>query len=127
MVHASPSDEVSYVRDMVAACERTIISSTDVCDADLMALESPHRGAVVHQLIVLGEAAKHVSAKTAAIRPDVPWADVARLRDKLVHYYHGLDDDLLLDVVRRNIPAVLPKLRLLLDELERETGGPTGR
>ena len=111
-------DEISYQRDMVAACERIIIFSTGVCDADLMALELPHRGAVLHQLIVLGEAAKHVSAETAAMRPDVPWADVARLRDKLVHYYHGLVDDLVLDVVRRNIPTVLPKLRMLLEELE---------
>ena len=111
-------DEVSYLRDMVAACERIIIFSAGICDADLMALELPHRGAVLHQLIVLGEASKHVSADTAATRPDVPWDDVARLRDKLVHYYHGLDDDLLLDVVRRSIPAVLPKLRMLLDEID---------
>jgi uncharacterized protein with HEPN domain len=111
-------DEVSYLRDMVAACERMVIFSAGVCDADLMALELPHRGAVLHQLIVLGEAAKHVSGETAAMRPDVPWADVARLRDKLVHYYHGLDDDLLLDIVRCSMPAVLPKLRMLLDELE---------
>ena len=111
-------DEVSYLLDMVAACERIIIFSAGVSDADLMALELPHRGAVLHQLIVLGEATKHVSAETAAMRIDVPWADIARLRDKLVHYYHGLDDGLLLDVIRRNIPDILPKLRALRNELE---------
>ena len=111
-------DEVSYLRDMVAACERIIIFSAGVCDVDLMELELPHRGAVLHQLIVLGEAAKHVSTETAAMHPGVPWADVARLRDKLVHYYHGLDDGLLLDIIRRNIPDILPKLRALRNELE---------
>ena len=111
-------DEVTYLKDMTVACERILVFSAGVSDADLMTQELPHRGAVLHQLITLGEAVKHVSVATAGANPGIPWTDIARLRDKLVHYYHGLDDDLLLDVVRRSLPMILPKLRALLVELE---------
>jgi uncharacterized protein with HEPN domain len=109
--------ESAYLRDMIASCERIAVFSVGVADDDLLSTELPQRGAIHHELIFMGEAAKHVSPETATASPDIPWADLARLRDKLVHYYHGLDDALLLDIVRSSVPGVLPKLRSLLAEM----------
>jgi uncharacterized protein with HEPN domain len=42
------------------------------------------------------------------------------MRDKLVHYYHGIDDTLVLHALRAAVPRVLPQLREMLVILDRE-------
>jgi uncharacterized protein with HEPN domain len=101
---------------MIGACERVLIFSAGVPDSELLSRELPYRGAILHELIVLGEAAKHISVETAAASPGIAWVNIARLRDKLVHYYHGLDNELLLDVIRKSAPELLPQLRALRGE-----------
>lgn len=48
---------------------------------------------VIRQLEIIGEATKRLSAETRAQRPDVPWQDIAGMRDKLIHDYFGVDLD----------------------------------
>ncbi len=51
----------SYVEDMVESCERIIVFSR-VMDADLLDVNSPVRAAVLHHLMILGEASKQIPA-----------------------------------------------------------------
>ncbi|MGH3897971.1 MAG: HepT-like ribonuclease domain-containing protein [Pseudonocardiaceae bacterium] len=64
---------------------------------------------------VIGEAAKQVSPETRARFPGVPWSDVARTRDRLVHHYFDID----LDVLWQTVTVDLPQLLTALDS----TGG----
>ncbi len=105
---------------MVQACESIVVFAAGVSDSDLMHCDHPYRGAVLHELIVLGEAAKHVSKTRRAQSPDVPWADVCGMRDRLVHYYHGVDDVLVVNIVRTSVPAILSQLRTLLEKMDRQ-------
>ena len=47
--------------------------------------------AVVRSLEVLGEAAKRIPGSLRAEAPGVPWKYMAKMRDKLVHEYFGVD------------------------------------
>jgi uncharacterized protein with HEPN domain len=105
---------------MVEACERIILFSAGLTDAALMNREFPQRGAVLHQFVVLGEAAKHVGQPYRLAWPGIPWADITGMRDKLVHYYMGIDDAVVLDAVRTSVPAVLPQLRAMLKVMDSE-------
>ena len=49
------------------------------------------QSAVMHQLLVIGEAAKRVSDATRTAYPAVPWATMAGMRDKLIHEYDDVD------------------------------------
>ncbi len=40
------------------------------------------------------------------------------MRDKIVHYYFGIDDGIVLWTVRTSIPAILPQLRDMLAEMD---------
>ncbi|MBW6468761.1 MAG: hypothetical protein K0B85_06345 [Coriobacteriia bacterium] len=40
------------------------------------------------------------------------------MRDKLVHYYHGVDELLVVNAVRTSVPAILPLLRTMLAEMD---------
>ena len=110
--------EIAYVADMVEACERVLVFASGWSDSELVERDLPHRGAILHQLTILGEAAKYVTEATRERWTDIPWADIVGMRDKLVHYYHGLDDALLLGTVRASVPALLPQLGEMLAEMD---------
>ena len=74
--------------------------------------------AVVRNLEIVGEAAKRVSPDLRKRAPDVPWREMAGMRDKLVHDYFGVDLDLVWDVVATELPAARSRILLLLKEFE---------
>jgi uncharacterized protein with HEPN domain len=45
---------------------------------------------------------------------------MARMRDKIIHYYFGLSDAVIIAAVRESVPAALPLLRSLLAEIDAE-------
>lgn len=47
--------------------------------------------AVVRALEVIGEAAKNVPTGIRRKYPDVPWKEMAGMRDKVIHFYFGVD------------------------------------
>jgi uncharacterized protein with HEPN domain len=114
----------AYVEDMVEACERILLFTRGLGPVEIMDWESPVRDAVLHLLTVLGEAAKHVPPDTLAQFEEIPWADIAGLRDKIVHYYFGLVDETIALTVISSVPAVLPRLRALFDRLDAERTEP---
>ncbi|MDZ4167662.1 MAG: HepT-like ribonuclease domain-containing protein [Coriobacteriia bacterium] len=113
-----------YLEDMVGACERIIAFSRGVSDAELMDEDAPLRGAVLHQLMVLGEAAKNVPVEWKRRYPGIPWARVMGMRDVVAHYYFGLKDSMAVDTVRAGVPVLLPMLRDMLARIDQEYPQP---
>jgi len=70
--------------------------------------------AVVRNLEVIGEAARHVPGDVRTRFPDVPWADMADMRNVLIHEYFGVDLPILWKTVTVDLSAVLPALRRVL-------------
>jgi uncharacterized protein with HEPN domain len=71
--------------------------------------------AVLRKLEIIGEAVKHLSAELRAENNDIPWRQIAGMRDMLIHDYFGVDLELVWNVVERDLPA----LKLRVDELLR--------
>jgi uncharacterized protein with HEPN domain len=72
------------------------------------------QSAVLHQLLVLGEAVKRLSEGLRTSHPAIPWRMIAGMRDKLIHAYDAVD----LDAVWRTVRLDLPHLIALLEPLE---------
>ena len=71
--------------------------------------------AVVRSLEIIGEASKRVPTDVREANPQVEWRSMARMRDRLVHDYFGVDLDIVWDVVQTKIPALRAELQRILD------------
>jgi uncharacterized protein with HEPN domain len=72
--------------------------------------------AVVRQLEIIGEATKRLSAAFREVHPEIPWKDMAGLRDRLIHAYDEVDLDLVWQIATRRVPDVRPQLEALLSD-----------
>jgi uncharacterized protein with HEPN domain len=77
--------------------------------------------AVVRSIEVIGEAAKHVPTGLREKYPGVPWKEMAGMRDKVSHFYFGVDREAVWYAVKDRIPALRPVIeKILSNEGERE-------
>lgn len=67
--------------------------------------------AVVRSLEIIGEAVKNLPTTITKQYPSVPWADMARMRDKISHDYFGVDYDIVWRVIKERLPELKPILR----------------
>jgi uncharacterized protein with HEPN domain len=71
--------------------------------------------ALLFQFVVIGEAVKHLRAETREAAPEIPWADIASLRDLIAHEYFRIDIQRVLEIVERDLPPLERALDRLLD------------
>lgn len=62
--------------------------------------------ALLFQFVVIGEAVKNLSSETRESAPDIPWSDIAGLRDLIAHEYFRIDIRRVLDIVERDLPPL---------------------
>ena len=70
--------------------------------------------AVVRNLEVIGEAARHVDAATAARLADIPWQDMRDLRNLLIHEYFGVSVPIIWETIARDLRPVREAIRRYL-------------
>lgn len=70
--------------------------------------------AVVRNLIVIGEAARHMPEEIVARHPDIPWRLMADLRNLAVHEYFGVRLVTIWQTLREDLPPLVPLLERLL-------------
>jgi uncharacterized protein with HEPN domain len=75
------------------------------------------QSAVLHQVMVIGEAVKRLSEAFRERHPILPWALMAGMRDHLIHGYDAVDLEEVWKTATRDVPEVLIKLEPLLPQL----------
>lgn len=73
--------------------------------------------AVIHKLEIMGEATKNVPMDVKARYKDVPWSDMARMRDKLSHGYFGIRYEIVWKVIQQKLPLIKPVIENILKEV----------
>ena len=69
--------------------------------------------AVIRKFEIIGEATKNIPDKIKEKYPQIPWKDIAGMRDKLIHAYSKVD----LNLVWKTIHQRLPELKSFIDDI----------
>ena len=110
-----------YVGDMIGFCEK-VMSYTEGLNQDAFVAAELTYDASLRNIELIGEAATHVPSAVRDAHPEIPWSAIIGTRNRIVHAYLGIDNDVIWTIIQDAIPAMLPRLRALLDEPE---GGET--
>lgn len=112
MLHENDQASLYDIRDAALAIEEFL---QDI-DHDEFLEDRKTQSAVIHQLLIIGEAVKRLSEDLRANQPGVPWSLIARTRDILVHHYEGIDLEQVWLIAVNDLPSLLESITKLLAE-----------
>lgn len=67
--------------------------------------------AVIRNLEVIGEAVRHLVAQRESLPSDIPWEDIAGMRNILIHAYFGVDLKIVWHTVVHDLPVLRDQLQ----------------
>lgn len=101
--------------DLLVASQR-VLEFTGDQTFDSFSRDLKTQSAVTLQILILGEAAKRLSAEFREQHPEIPWSDIMRMRDKLIHHYESIDPGEVWQAAKEDIPRLLEFLRRVLED-----------
>jgi uncharacterized protein with HEPN domain len=105
-------DDQLYLVHMAERCERVARYIATGREAFLGSEQA--QDAVIRNLEVIGEAAKHVSGPTRELLPGLDWRRIAGMRDVLIHNYIGVDLTEVWNVAANDVPKLRKRLKRFL-------------
>ena len=110
-----PPEDAIRIRHMIDAAETTrrFIAGRQRgdLDGDQMLLF-----ALVRAVEIIGEAASRLTPETRSATPDIPWAAIVAMRNRLIHAYYDIDGDILWKAVTEEVPELLALLSAILPD-----------
>jgi len=105
-----------YIEDIFDAI-KSIQSFTKGINFDAFFKDDKTISAVVRKFEVMGEATKRIPDAVKAENPDIPWKEMAKMRDKLIHHYAEVNVVLLYDTIVKELPLLKKQIHTLLKKI----------
>lgn len=106
-------NEQSFLKDILEAIHR-IQSYTEDMNYDAFQSDTKTQDAVMRNLEIIGEATKQLSETMRQQAPHIPWRNIARMRDKLIHHYFGVNLDIVWQVIQNDLPPLMTAINGML-------------
>lgn len=114
-----PRDFRLYLDDILDAIQQ-IRSYVEGLDERAFGLDRKTQDAVIRNLEIIGEAARHLPEEIQKISPDIDWRKIKALRNILIHEYFGINLPIVWDVVQNKLgPLEIVCRRLLITAPEK--------
>jgi uncharacterized protein with HEPN domain len=115
-----PRGHLDYLRDILSMMDKieTFIAGLDF---DQFVQDDKTYMAVVRAIEVIGEAAKNVPASVRKQYPQIPWKQMAGMRDKMIHAYFGTDATIVWETATARVPELKPQIEQIIDAEARKS------
>lgn len=107
--------DASLVLDMFRAASQIVQFKSEMT-FEQFHTDAKTQSAIIHQFLLIGEVAKLISDDFKKSNPSIPWSAMARMRDKLIHHYRGVDLREIWNAAEVEIPRLLAFLENHLPE-----------
>lgn len=106
-------DYLEHIRDAIGKIRRYVAGKSE---ADFMADDLVQDG-VIRNLEIIGEAVTKLSPELKTTHSDVPWGEIAGMRNRLIHGYINVNLQIVWDTVEKVLPDFLAKVTDIQGEL----------
>lgn len=110
---------LDYIEDIIGAMNSATKFVEDMDYSDFVK-DDKTASAVIRKIEIIGEAVKKIPIKIKKDYPQVPWKDMAGMRDKLIHEYFGVDLKRIWSTLKKDIPDLKPLFNKILKDFEQE-------
>ena len=105
-----------YLKDILAAMD-SIEAFVAGMDLETFQADDKSTSAVIRKFEIIGEASRQIPEEMRQAYPQVPWKEMAGMRDKVSHFYFGVDREAVWYAVKERIPALRPVIEKILSDL----------
>ena len=90
-------------------------SETRTISEEVFLKDEKTQRAFARSIEIIGEAVKNISSDVIIKYKEVPWRNIAGMRDKLIHGYFSVDYEIVWDVAKNIIPEFKNQLIKIMD------------
>ncbi|OKH18646.1 DUF86 domain-containing protein [[Limnothrix rosea] IAM M-220] len=101
-----------YIDDMIRFTEK-VQRYTQGLDQESFIQSELYYDATLRNLELIGEAATNIPQDVRAKYPVIPWRQIIATRNRIIHEYLGIDDDIIWSIITDEIPGLLVELQNL--------------
>ncbi len=98
-----------YIDDIYSSCNK-ILAYTKGYNFSQFKKDLKTIDAVIRNLEIIGEAVKSLPTEFRKTHKNIPWKEIAGMRDKITHEYFGIDEEILWATVKNDIPSLLKEI-----------------
>lgn len=92
-----------YIDDMIGFAEK-VLRYTKNLDQEAFVNSEPYYDATLRNLELIGEAATHIPEEIRVNHPEIPWRQIIATRNRIIHGYLGIDNDIIWSIITDEIP-----------------------
>ncbi len=115
----SPLELLRHILDEV----NFLLTESALLDEDSFLSDEISKRAFTRSIEIIGEASKKLPGNFKAHHSQIEWKPIARMRDKLIHHYFGVDYPLVWDTVITDIPNLKIEITKMIEVEQRGEGG----
>jgi uncharacterized protein with HEPN domain len=105
-----------YLADIVESIEKIESYIKDLTDLnfkkDMMVID-----AIVRNLSIIGEAVKNIPSEIKAEYPAVEWHEIMGMRNKVVHEYFSVDEEILWKTIKQDLPIFKKHIQEIIGKI----------
>jgi len=109
-------DEIIFLEDILVCIEKIENYTENISESDFQQ-DNEKQDAVIRRIEIIGEAVKKITFKTREKYPQIPWREMAGMRDVIIHEYFGVSTSLIWKVASLEIHKIKPEIEKIISDM----------